>query len=179
MNYKIRWMTKSDMDSVVQIEEKSFPKPWRKKDFIDCLQVTGKIGKVIEKNNKIIGFIIYELLQKGFYVINVAIDPDYRRCGYGKALLSQLIEKIKHSTDDADHSKRYYVNAYISEDKYEAHLFFRSMNFKAISVEKNFFNDEDGDFDAYHFVYKLSEPKNQYKYASNSLTHDKKMEGIE
>ena len=180
MNYKIRWMTQSDMESVQKIEVKSFPKPWSKKDFTDCLEVRSKIGKVIEVSEKIVGFIIYELMPKGFYIINIAIDPDYRRLGYGRALVSQLIEKVKQTTNDYGYSKRYFVNSYISDEKVDAHLFFKSLEFKAISIEKNFFNDEEGTFDAYHFIYKKEEPKVFNRVKANSIIHDgENWEGIE
>ena len=56
----IRWFIKRDMPKVLKIQE-NFEFSWEEEDFIEALVQTNCIGMVAEANNKIVGFIIYEL----------------------------------------------------------------------------------------------------------------------
>ena len=173
MNYNIRWMIKDDIDLVVEIEKDSFSQPWSHKDFLDCLKNRSNIGKVIIVDNNIVGFILYELMPKGFYIINIAINPNYRRRGYARAMVDQLIDKLGSEFCNTEmKDKRNYVNSYISEERFHAHLFFKSMGFKAVSIEKDFFKDDEGIFDAYHFLYKTNDCQPQDEFASNLIAYD-------
>ena len=61
MNVHIRWMIRRDMPEVLEIEQSSFEFPWTEEDFIRCLRQRNCIGMVAEYDEKVVGFMIYEL----------------------------------------------------------------------------------------------------------------------
>ncbi|HDH07043.1 MAG TPA: ribosomal-protein-alanine N-acetyltransferase, partial [Thermoproteales archaeon] len=60
------------------------------------LKLTPELFLVIEKNGKVIGYIIGLLkTNKLGHIVSLAIDPEERRKGYGTLLLKKLLEKFK------------------------------------------------------------------------------------
>ncbi len=57
----IRWMIRRDMPEILGIEDRSFEFPWLEEDFIRCLRQRNCIGMVAEHDDRIVGFMIYEL----------------------------------------------------------------------------------------------------------------------
>src|ERR671912_367951 len=79
MPVHIRWMIRRDMPEVLAIEEQSFEFPWSEEDFIRCLRQRNCIGMVAEHNERVVGFMIYELHKTRLHVLNFAVNASYRR----------------------------------------------------------------------------------------------------
>lgn len=147
MKPMIRWMTRDDVKQCVEID-KSSSEPWLESDFSQCLKPWGRIGKVIEIDGKIEGYMLYELMDKKFYIINIAVSESMRRRGIGSKLVMQLVDKLPNGN-------RTMIDIHISDDNLSAHLFFKSLGFRAIGVDKDFFHESDRTYDAYLFSYGL------------------------
>lgn len=148
-NPHIRWMIRRDMARVLEIESGSFPHPWTEDDFICCLRQRNCIGMVAEEGEEIMGFMIYELQKNALVLLNFAVDPRYRYRGIGRAMIENLIDKLKHQ-------RRSYLTLHVSDENLGTHLFLRRMGFRAIQVERDFF--ESPVQDAYKFRYTLNRP---------------------
>ena len=57
----IRWMIRRDMAEVLATETEGFEFPWLEEDFIRCLRQRNCIGMVAEYDDRVVGFMIYEL----------------------------------------------------------------------------------------------------------------------
>ena len=75
----IRWMIRRDMPEVLKIEAGSFEFPWSEEDFIRCLRQRNCIGMVAEHDERVVGFMIYELHKSRLHIINFAVHPTFRR----------------------------------------------------------------------------------------------------
>ena len=73
VNVQMRWMIRRDMPEVLAIEAESFEFPWPEEDFIRCLRGRNFIGMVAEYDDRIVGFMIYELTKKRIEVLNLAV----------------------------------------------------------------------------------------------------------
>lgn len=71
----IRWMIRRDMPEVLAIEAASFEFPWLEDDFIRCLRQRNCIGMVAEHDDRVVGFMIYELNKSRIQVLNFATAP--------------------------------------------------------------------------------------------------------
>ena len=146
MTYHIRWQIRRDLPQVCEIESLCFPDhPWQEEDFIRCLRQRNCIGMVIEKDDVVIGYMIYELHKNRLHVLNFAVHPDHRRAGAGRAMIEKLQSKL--SPD-----RRTRINLEVRETNLAAQLFFKAMGFRATSVLRDYY--EDTDEDAYLFVYR-------------------------
>ena len=90
----VRWMIRRDMPEVLAIERRSFEFPWVDEDFIRCLRQRNCIGMAAEHEDRVVGFMIYELLKTRIHVLNFAVDRHYQRRGVGSQMLAKLVAKL-------------------------------------------------------------------------------------
>ena len=136
----IRWMIPRDMPEVLNIERKSFEFTWSEDDFIRCLRQRNCIGMVAEEEDKVIGFMIYELHKDCLHIINFAVHPKHRRKRVGFGMIAKLKSKLSHE-------RRNKILLEVRETNLEAQLFFKQMRFIATKVLRD--NYEDITEDAY------------------------------
>jgi ribosomal-protein-alanine N-acetyltransferase len=141
----IRWMIRRDMPEVLAIEEESFEFPWSEDDFIRCLRQRNCIGMVAEYDERVVGFMVYELAKTKIQVLNLATGRDARRMGVGTQMISKLVGKLAPQ-------RRTRIVLEVRETNLPAQLFFRSCEFFATSVMRNYY--EDMQEDAYQMVYR-------------------------
>lgn len=130
----IRWMIRRDMPSVLAIEQNCFEFAWTEKDFIRCLRQRNCIGMVAEKDDEIVGFMIYELHKNRLHILNFAVHHNHRRQGVGNSMCSKLFGKLSHE-------RRNRIMLEVRETNLEAQLFFKNLGFRAISVLRDFYDD--------------------------------------
>ncbi len=144
MNVHIRWMVRRDMPEVLGIERGSFEHSWSEEDFIRCLRQRNCTGMVAEHDEKVVGFMIYELHKDRLLLLNIAVDPNARRSTVGK----QMIEKLKGKLHPERRKK---AVVYVRESNLAAQSFFKSQGYHATSVVRDFYDDVNED--AYVFEY--------------------------
>lgn len=133
---KIRWMTRSDFDKVVHIDSLSYSFFWDYKKIFSVMTKNSSLGLVAEKNESIVGYLIYQSKMKNFLCSRLAVHPEYRRTGVGSEILNSIIFRMKKN-------KRNRINFLINEYNLEAQLFLKSKNFKAVEILKNNNTKED------------------------------------
>lgn len=134
----IRWMIRRDMPEVLAIEGESFEFPWLDDDFIHCLRQRNCIGMVAEHEDRVVGFMIYELHKTRIHVLNFAVCEEYRRCGVGSQMIAKLSAKL--STQ-----RRTRIILEVRETNLAAQLFFRENGFRAVSVLRSYYADTPED----------------------------------
>ncbi|MDD5026429.1 MAG: ribosomal protein S18-alanine N-acetyltransferase, partial [Candidatus Peribacteraceae bacterium] len=134
----IRWMIRRDMPEVLGIEADSFEFPWLEEDFINCLRQRNCIGMVAEHDDRIVGFMIYELHKTRLHVLNFAVAAGQRRKGVGTQMIAKLIGKLSGQ-------RRARLTLEVRESNIPAQLFFRESGFRAVSVLRDFYADTPED----------------------------------
>ena len=130
----IRWMIRRDMAEVLDIESRSFEFPWTEEDFIRCLRQRNCIGMIAEHEERVVGFMIYELHKNRLHILNFSVRPEFRRRGVGSQMASKLIGKLSQE-------RRNRIQLEVRETNLAAQLFFRQAGFRAISVLRDFYED--------------------------------------
>ena len=144
----IRWMIRRDMPEVLQTEADSFEFAWTEEDFLRCLRQRNCIGMVAEQNEKVIGFMIYELHKVKLHILNFAVHPQFRRLGVGAQMVGKLVGKLSSH-------RRTRITLEVRETNLPAQLFFRSLGFKAVRVLRGFYADSGED--AFLMQYRLAD----------------------
>jgi [ribosomal protein S18]-alanine N-acetyltransferase len=134
----IRWMIRRDMPEVLAIEAESFEFPWLEDDFIRCLRQRNCIGMVAEYEDRVVGFMIYELHKTRIHVLNFAVADDHRRRGVGSQMLAKLAAKLSAQ-------RRSRIVLEVRETNLDAQLFFRENGFRAVSVLHSYYADTPED----------------------------------
>jgi len=157
----IRWMIRRDMPEVLDIETESFEFPWMEEDFIRCLRQRNCIGMVAEHEDRVVGFMIYELHKNRIHALNFAVAEKYRRQGVGSQMVAKLIAKLSAQ-------RRSRILLEVRETNLAAQLFFRENGFRAVSVLRAYY--EDTPEDAYLMQYRYRSEKPALTQPSNRIT---------
>lgn len=146
----IRWMIRRDMPEVLVIEGHSFEFPWTEEDFIRCLRQRNCIGMVAEYDERVVGFMIYELHKNRLHILNFAVHPDFHRRDVGHQMVHKLIGKLSQG-------RRNRIMLEVRETNLAAQLFFRDAGFRAISVLRDFYDDTVEDAYLMEYRYAVNE----------------------
>lgn len=157
----IRWMIRRDMPEVLDIEDESFEFPWLEEDFIRCLRQRNCIGMVAEHDDRVVGFMVYELNKTRLHILNFAVAVDYRRRGVGSQMAAKLIGKLSAQ-------RRTRVVLEVRETNLAAQLFFRENGFRAVSVLRAYY--EDTPEDAYLMQYRYRPEKIPFPQPTGRIT---------
>jgi len=139
-------MIRRDMLEVLEIENQSFEFPWSEDDFIRCLRQRNCIGMVAEHDERVAGFMIYELHRNRLHILNFAVAAEFRRKGVGQQMVEKLIGKLSSQ-------RRSRILLEVRETNLAAQLFFRRLGFRAVSVLRDFYVDTTED--AYLMQYRF------------------------
>ena len=146
----IRWMIRRDMPSVLAIEEASFEYPWSEEEFIRCLRQRNCIGMVAERDDEVVGFMIYELHKNRLHLLNFAVAAEYRRQSIGRSMIEKLASKLSND-------RRNRVMLEVRETNLGAQLFFKILGFRAVSVLRDFYEDTTEDAYLMQFRHQFNE----------------------
>ncbi len=138
----IRWMIARDRSAVMVIESDSFPYWWTEDELIRILRQSNCIGMVAEYEERVVGFMVYELFRGKLHLLRLAVHAACRRQGVGSALLAKL----------AAH-RRSKIEIVVRETNLEAQLFFQSQGLYATDCFREHFPDTGED--AIAFTYDL------------------------
>ena len=92
---------------------------------------------VIYDNNRFIGFIVYSIIYERAEIIDIVIEPSYRKKGYANKLLEYTIEKIKENSCDN-------ITLEVNENNISAINLYKKNGFNICAVRKNYYNNQDG-----------------------------------
>lgn len=141
----IRWMIRRDMPEVLATEAESFEFPWSEEDFVRCLRQRNCIGMVADHDDRVVGFMIYELHKTRLHVLNFAVSAQHRRRGVGRQMMAKLTGKLSQQ-------RRNRILLEVRETNLDAQLFFRAEGYRAVSVLRGYY--EDTPEDAYVMQYR-------------------------
>ena len=135
----IRRMTLSDVDQVHAIEVSSFPKPWKREDFVK--EMTGNVCArylVAEENGKVIGFAGAWIVLDEAHVTNIAVEAPCRGKGVGRALTAALMQYAANLGVE-------YATLEVRRGNIVAQNLYRSVGFEYVGVRKRYYTDNGED----------------------------------
>ncbi|MDR0286643.1 MAG: ribosomal protein S18-alanine N-acetyltransferase [Clostridiales bacterium] len=88
----IETMKKCHIDEIAALEELCFTTPWHKSSFEDELKNDLAHYFVALENGRVIGYCGFWQIFDEAHITNIAVSPDFRRNGVGKALLGKMFE---------------------------------------------------------------------------------------
>jgi ribosomal-protein-alanine N-acetyltransferase len=87
----LRAMAEADIGRVLEIEGACFPRPWSRESFLSELNNACARYIVLAEDGVVCGFGGMWLIIDEAHVNNIAVHPDYRRSGYGRRILRELM----------------------------------------------------------------------------------------
>ena len=90
----IRGMQRGDLSAVTAMEKASYPYPWSRGIFSDCLRI-GYRCHVIEVDGLLAGYTIVSMAVDEAHLLNLCIDPGRRRQGLASVMLDHVLREVR------------------------------------------------------------------------------------
>ena len=132
INLTIARMEREHLPAIVELEAACFSTPWTYQNLEDSLNNDTAYFFVALEEEKLIGYIGVSVISDSCFVNNIAVLPEYRRQGVGKALM-----KIAILTADAMGTG--FISLEVRESNYAAISLYRSLGFEDIGLRRDFY----------------------------------------
>ncbi len=90
-------MKKEDLDQVLAIEQASFSTPWSRNLFLSEFRSRGVSNLMValadDPVRRVVGFIIFWLVEDEMHILNLAVAPAFRRKGIARKLVVDAIKR--------------------------------------------------------------------------------------
>jgi ribosomal-protein-alanine N-acetyltransferase len=133
----IRRFSFADLDRILKIERQAFPKsPYDLATFHNLYRFYSETFWVYVQRThgwqkgQILGYIVFA---RDGHIISIAVDPEWRKKGVGKALLERAMHQPRIKK----------VRAEVRVSNKGAQAFYEQMGFRVVRVIPNYYGDED------------------------------------
>ena len=131
-NISCNRLSSIEIPSLLSIEEQNSDYPWSQLQFITSIENSNNLCYCLSMNGKTIGYLIALLAVDSADILNIGIDPDFKRQGYGTGLLNQLIEELRKRNIGE-------ILLEVRTGNKSAIQFYKRKGFEEISVRKNYY----------------------------------------
>ena len=148
---ELRAMQATDLDSVVAIESVAYEFPWTLGIFRDCLRA-GYECWTLSVAGEIIGYAVLSVAAGEAHLLNACIAPAQQGRGYGRHLVSRMIEIARwHRV------QRIFLEVRPSNPP--ALVLYASLGFNEIATRPNYYPAKNGREDAIVMAMELLPPE--------------------
>jgi ribosomal-protein-alanine N-acetyltransferase len=77
------------LDQVLQIEQRAYPHPWTRGNFLDALK-SGYHARVLMAGEVMLGYYVAMQGVDEVHLLNITVSPDYQRQGWARVMLDAL-----------------------------------------------------------------------------------------
>jgi ribosomal-protein-alanine N-acetyltransferase len=136
----IEEMKEADLNQIIAIEKKSFAAPWSKRLFRETLFFPLSVNFVARKriDNRVVGYANFYLIDKEAQILNIAIDPAFRKKGYAKKLLSHAIATLQ-----ARKAEDFFLE--VREGNADAIELYHQFGFRMVGRRKRYYTETNED----------------------------------
>ena len=129
-----------DLGDIERIERRSYPTPWSRSMFASEIAKPSSIclGAFEAESGELLGYLIISRYVDAWHVMNVAVEPTYRRRGIATALLDRLFELT------ADDGRRGYTLEVRVSNEAAIELYER-LGFEPRGIRRGYYTDNRED----------------------------------
>ena len=139
MRPRVRTMKPADLEGVMAIEEASFQTPWSRGMFLEELARRFSDPVVAEgEGGEILGFAVSWTVAGESHLLNIAVRPDRRGGGVGRALLRECIRRGARAGASRIHLE-------VRAGNEEARRMYHAAGFSFLGIRKGYYNDTGED----------------------------------
>ena len=129
-------MVAADLPQVMELERLAFPiQPWTPGLFLHELKLDFSRLELARRGDaarRLVGYACWWLVGDEIHILNLAVHPDARRSGAGRALVQRVLDD---ATAHAVHS----VSLEVRHDNASGAALYRALGFAQIGLRKNYY----------------------------------------
>jgi ribosomal-protein-alanine N-acetyltransferase len=136
---KLTSVDPADIKPILEIERRSFSRPWNRISFLGELACEQAHSYVVKRSDgqekeKVIGYIFFRLIEQQLHILKIAVTPNWRCRGIASRLLEQCIaQALEMGAESAFLEVRPSNEAAIR--------FYRKQGFRVIDRKPNYYAD--------------------------------------
>ena len=131
-NISFNKLSSIEIPSVLSIEEQNSDYPWSKLQFTTSIENSNNLCYCLSFNGRTIGYLIAMLAVDTADILNIGIEPEFKRQGHGTALLNHLIKELRKRNISE-------ILLEVRAGNQSAIQFYKRQGFEEISVRKNYY----------------------------------------
>lgn len=144
---ELRRMTRADLSEVHAIEEASYPYPWSRNIFHDCLRV-GYRCHVLTEDDAIRGYGIVSHALDECHLLNLCIHPERRGAGLASIMVEHLLGEARLIS-----ASRMFLE--VRPSNRAAVALYKRHGFRVIGRRPGYYPADDGREDAMIMIYRF------------------------
>jgi ribosomal-protein-alanine N-acetyltransferase len=158
MDLTLRILTHADLKEIMRIANASFTFPWSLEGFLCELErePTENLGVFYEK--RLAGYAFFRVVRPQAHLVNLAVDPLWRRQKLGKTLLDNVLLTLRSKGVEE-------VWLEVNETNIGAARLYEQTGFKFVGRRKNYY---EGKKDALLMTLPLSSPESSEGFGDGS-----------
>ena len=131
-------MNKDHVSQIAQLEVQCFSDPWSEKSIASELENPLSLWLVAEENGQVWGYVGSQTVLGESDMMNVAVDPRFRRQGIARALIETLIAELSKMG-----SRCLRLEVRVSNEN--ARALYARMGFQQLGLRKNYYHNPKED----------------------------------
>ena len=135
--FKISLTDISELEELYEIEKNTNPSPWSKENFYSSFEV-GHKSLVCRKDKKIVGFIIFSIVNKECHLLSIAVVTEFQRSGAGSILVESMMKQSKVLG-----AKKIFLE--VRSQNKKAISFYKKFNFETDAIRANYYTGKTPD----------------------------------
>jgi ribosomal-protein-alanine N-acetyltransferase len=149
MDLTLRILTRDDLKDVMRIAKASFSDPWSLEGFLCELEREPSENLGVFYDKRLAGYAFFRVAKPQAHLVNLAVDPLWRRQKLGKTLLNKVLEMLRDKGVEE-------MWLEVNESNAGAARLYEKMGFKFVGRRKNYY---EGKKDALLMTLPLSSPE--------------------
>lgn len=131
----IRSLEEKDIDAIVELEKECFNDAWSREAILRDVE-TNDLARhfVLEKEGKIIGYIFFWITFDSATIINLAVEKEERKKGYGQRLLEACIEACEAEGCE-------FLTLEVRASNKAAQSLYKKNGFMCVNIKKGYYTD--------------------------------------
>jgi ribosomal-protein-alanine N-acetyltransferase len=140
LRFRFRDLDPGDLNDVMAIEMASFPSPWSCKLFEEEIGRTFSDAVVVveEPGGEVVGYSICWTVGEESHLLNIAVRPDARGRGIGRALLKECLRRAARAG-----ARRIFLE--VRPSNQQAIRIYRREGFRFVGIREGYYTDTGED----------------------------------
>jgi len=124
------------LDDILDIEKKSFPRPWTKTMFLSSTKNPSTQFKIALDGQKLIGYCLFQIAGNETEILNIAVKPEERGKSYGRKLLEFIFDvSVKRNSEN--------IFLEVAKNNEKALSLYERLGFKRVGSRGKYYANED------------------------------------
>ena len=125
----------ADLPQVLELERLAFPNPWTPGLFLHELKLSfSRLHLARDQQRRLRGYVCWWVVGDEMHILNLAVHPDARRSGTGRALVQRVL-------DDAAAHAASSVSLEVGRSNEPAAALYRAMGFAETGLRRNYYGE--------------------------------------